>query len=85
MPGRRVLIQRDEDHVFIFAPRQQLTGEQVAQVTDRCREALAGFHDYRFHPAHDADVFAWVVEFASMRAAGRFFHTVRRSIRDRSV
>lgn len=85
MPGRRLSIQRDANHVFVFAPRTQLTGRQVAQVTDRCRAALAGFHDYRFHPAHDADVFAWVIEFASLRAAGRFFHTVQRSIRGRSV
>lgn len=54
-------------------------------MTDRCRAALVGFHDFRFHPAHDADVFAWVIEFASLRAAGRFFHTVGRSIRDRSA
>lgn len=85
MPGRRLLIERDANHVFIFAPRLQLTGRQVAQVTDRCRAALVGFRDFHFHPAHDADVFAWVIEFASLRAAGRFFHTVRRSIRDRSA
>lgn len=78
MPGRRLIIHREENHVFVFARREQLTGQQAARVTDRCIAVLTRFQDYLFQPAHDADVFAWVVEFASRRAADRFLRTLRR-------
>lgn len=85
MSGWRLVIHREENRVFVFARREKLTGQQAARVTDRCIAVLTHFQDYLFQPAHDADVFAWVVEFACRRAADRFLRILRRSYRDQSA
>lgn len=79
---KRVLrIARDGRHVFVYAKRERIGGHQAARVTARLRNLLARAGHFAFHPAHDEDVFAWVMEFDSSRAAGSFLRRLLESHR----
>lgn len=75
-------IARDGQHIFLYAERRRLTGRHAERITRRIQGVLAASGAaHRIAPAHDADVFAWVVECASTRAAARFFRRLLESHR----
>lgn len=79
-------IARDGQHVFLYAERRRLTGRHAERITRRIQGVLgASAAAHTFVPAHDADVFAWVVECSSARAAARFFRRLLESHRLRPI
>lgn len=81
MSKRLLRIARDGRHVFVYARRDRIPGRHAARVTARLCHLLARVSDCAFHPAHDADVFAWVLEFESPRSAGCFLRRLLESHR----
>lgn len=81
MPRRRLRIWRDEHHVFVFSRRASLTGRHAARITARLLAVLENCDASAFFPEHDANAFAWVLEFRSARGASRFVKLLMQSHR----
>lgn len=83
---KRLVIHHVADHVFVFGPRSALTGRRASRVTARLIVLLdESCGAYVFLPAHDADVFAWVIEFPSSRSAAGFVRRLVQSHRARPL
>lgn len=85
MTEKRLHVARDRQHVFLYVDRSSFSGRQAARITERVLNLLRACDGYTFVPAHDADVFAWVVEFVSPRSAARFFRHLLASHRARPL